>query len=658
MTNRPPHQPPTTPPDEDDARTIILGGEGYGTARPTEPAETTQRTQAGLPPDIASAPPPPSPSAPPAPQMLMPGTIINNLYRVEAPLDQGGMGRVYRGVETAVKAPVAIKVIQPEMADAQMIVDMFVREAGILQELHHDAIVPYRAYVPPSRELNLHCLIMGFIEGTKLKDKVETDGPLTADEICRLFIRLADGLGRAHASGVVHRDLSPDNVMLRGNDIDRAVLIDFGISRSSRGDVTGFGFAGKLKYVAPEQLGAYGGAVDSFTDVYSLGLLMIFAAAGKPAEMGRNEAEAVLAREGWPSMVGVPLEFQTLLHEMLQPDPSLRMRDMAQVKSALQAIAGGSQPGWTSPPGTMPPVTDVSVPGLQASPMSATAPRRTTPPGSTDVGSLYSSDGGAEPESKASPGGGLKTLLFAAVVLAAIGGGAAVFWPSLQPLLGGNDTASTGTVSADGVQRIAGSREAFLAETVPQDGCAYATRRGHGNNSGTVEGFGGPGITFDALRTAWTDRFDSAPSLTERRINASQCAVLDLARAVQGTAAPAIEIALDVDTAPVSEGVVGTIHGGNGRVSWLALVAANGLVFSLQERLNNPIGNEQSFGFSFGRAPAGVYVVLAISSEKALARTGAMQDGTRADDVLPLIGRELAKDPQGAVSIAYLELTR
>ncbi|MFL4472329.1 serine/threonine protein kinase [Tateyamaria armeniaca] len=295
------------------------------------------------------------------------------MYRVEERSDQGGMGRVFRGVEIGTGENVAIKVILPEMAEDDKVAAMFRREARTLRQLHHDAIVRYFAYVPPDENINLHALVMGFIEGTKLSDTIKEKGALDRDQVIELTMRLADGLDRAHNIGVVHRDLSPDNVMLQGGDISKAVLIDFGISRSDNVKEATIGneFAGKLKYVSPEQMGAFGGQAEGPSDVYSLGLLMIGMLTGTPMPMGTNFVEAVQKRQTVPDLSFLPEEFQGLIAHMLQPDPKDRLPSMAAVIEELRVLKGETGLGGSRLRFTQPPVADRVVPGLQSVPSTA-----------------------------------------------------------------------------------------------------------------------------------------------------------------------------------------------------------------------------------------------------------------------------------------------
>ena len=154
---------------DDDDRTVVVTDVSRKASAPATPPEVTAPPPATNS-DAKSGPTthtdtatviPPAPGAAPTPlSSLEPGTIINNMYRVEERLDQGGMGSVFRGTETSTGENVAIKVILPEMAEDDKVTAMFRREARTMRQLHHDAIVRYFAYVPPNQTLNLHAIIM------------------------------------------------------------------------------------------------------------------------------------------------------------------------------------------------------------------------------------------------------------------------------------------------------------------------------------------------------------------------------------------------------------------------------------------------------------------------------------------------------------------
>jgi serine/threonine-protein kinase len=150
--------------------------------------------------------------------------------------------------------------------------------------------------------------------------------------------RLAAGLGAAHALGAVHRDMSPDNVILAGGDIHNAKIIDFGIAKdldASSATIVGDGFAGKLNYVAPEQLGDFGREVGPWTDVYSLALVILAVAQGKNVDMSGSLVDAIDKRRRGPDLAAVPESLRPLLEAMLRPNPAERLRSMDDVVAML-----------------------------------------------------------------------------------------------------------------------------------------------------------------------------------------------------------------------------------------------------------------------------------------------------------------------------------
>src|SRR5205814_2955243 len=138
--------------------------------------------------------------------------------------------------------------------------------------------------------------------------------------------RRATSLAAVHDRGIIHRDLSPDNIILPDGDIDRAKLIDFGIAKSAnQGDATmiGSAFAGRFSYASPEQVGLSGGDVDARSDIYSLGLVLAAAAIGfgKTLDMGASPTAVIAARQRLPDLSAVPASLRPGIEPMLQPRP-------------------------------------------------------------------------------------------------------------------------------------------------------------------------------------------------------------------------------------------------------------------------------------------------------------------------------------------------
>ena len=267
---------------------------------------------------------------------LSPGTRLNGIYEIDHPIGLGGMGEIYKGHLVETGDPVAIKMMLPEMSD-QAAFTLFRKEASALHHIQHGAVVRYYVFtVEPA--LRRPYLAMEFVEGRTLTDD---DCPLSFEAVQSLLQRLASGLHAVHEHGIVHRDISPDNIIIPNSDVARAKIIDFGIARTTQhGTVIGGGFAGKFNYVSPEQLGLFGGDVTAKSDIYSLGLVLVQALTGKPLDMGGSQVEIVEKRRKVPDLGAIDLKFRPLLEKMLQPDPAERPASMA----ALAAWARGSAP--------------------------------------------------------------------------------------------------------------------------------------------------------------------------------------------------------------------------------------------------------------------------------------------------------------------------
>ncbi|NRB28891.1 MAG: serine/threonine protein kinase, partial [Roseibacillus sp.] len=226
---------------------------------------------------------------------LEPGSILFGEYEIEEVLGSGGMGEVYKAKHRALSEYRAIKVLHADISEKKVNTALFLREAKALLAVRHPAVVHCHDLL--SDEAGRVFLIMELIEGLPLAQRL-SEGPLSTDEVVMLGGRLAAGLRAAHQQGVVHRDVSPDNIMLEGGDVSRAKLIDFGIAKileEGQGTVVD-GFKGKLSYASPEQLGFFGGRIDGRSDLYSLGLVLCAASLGHPLGMGKTVVEAVDAR--------------------------------------------------------------------------------------------------------------------------------------------------------------------------------------------------------------------------------------------------------------------------------------------------------------------------------------------------------------------------
>ncbi len=227
------------------------------------------------------------------------------------------------------------------MALNRQVMDLFYREARVLRGVRHDAVVSYDGFVRDDQGRDY--LVMEYVEGSSLADRLRR-GPLSAAEVLSLRDRLAAGLAEAHRCGAVHRDISPDNVILPGDRIEAAKLIDFGVCKltdPTQETIIGSSFAGKYRYASPEQLGLCGGAVDARSDIYSLGLILAAAAQGRPLDMGDSIEGALRSRQSVPDLSGVPAGLRDWLAAMLQPDPARRPATLEALLERWPAEAGG-----------------------------------------------------------------------------------------------------------------------------------------------------------------------------------------------------------------------------------------------------------------------------------------------------------------------------
>ena len=217
------------------------------------------------------------------------GDVLNNTYRIEALLGRGGTSDVYRARNEISGRLIAIKVLKAEFSGNEDFLVLMTREEEI-REIRHDAIVRYSENHRTSE--GLVYLVMDYIEGPGLDARLK-EGPMPAEDLLTLCKRVGEGLKVAHDRSIVHRDLSPDNVILRDGDPAKAVVIDFGIAKDTNPGaetIVGNEFAGKYAYAAPEQLS---GNTDARSDIYSLGALLLANFRGKKPEIGNNPMEVV-----------------------------------------------------------------------------------------------------------------------------------------------------------------------------------------------------------------------------------------------------------------------------------------------------------------------------------------------------------------------------
>jgi serine/threonine-protein kinase len=276
--------------------------------------------------------------------------VLNHIFEVKRFIARGGMGEVFEGVNVNSDERVAIKVMLPSLAADPNVQAMFRKEARTLTRLTHPALVQYRV-LAQEPNLGIFYIVTEYVDGQNLSD-VLRDMNATPQELLALTRRLAEGLNTAHSLGAIHRDMSPDNIMLEGGKLSGAKIIDFGIAKDldpGSATIVGDGFAGKLNYVAPEQLGDFNREVGAWTDIYSLGLVILAIASKKDVNMGGTLVDAVDKRRAGPDLSAVPAELQPVLERMLKANPADRFRSMGEVIEFLSANGGSKRKGRYEP---------------------------------------------------------------------------------------------------------------------------------------------------------------------------------------------------------------------------------------------------------------------------------------------------------------------
>jgi serine/threonine protein kinase len=273
------------------------------------------------------------------------GEVLGHTYRAEAFLGQGGMGAVYRARHIELESQHAIKIILSDLSEDPQIIALLSQEAKALRSVRNDAVVAYEGLFLD--EHGRRYLVMEFVDGPSLASVLE-NRRFSPSDVRMLRDRLAGGLAAAHETGIFHRDVSPENVILPAGRIDYAKLIDFGIAKSTQtGERTIIGrdFTGKYSFASPEQAGMFGGTVDGRSDIYSLGLVLASAAIGYGGklEMGHSPSTMIEARQSVPDLSRLPEDLRDEIAAMLQPRPEQRVQAMKDVvgltAEAAHAIA-------------------------------------------------------------------------------------------------------------------------------------------------------------------------------------------------------------------------------------------------------------------------------------------------------------------------------
>lgn len=271
-------------------------------------------------------------------------TPLTQRYDILAEAGHGSMGNVYKARDRETGETVALKLLKPEIASDQAMIERFKNELLYARKITHKNVCRVHEF---NRIGGIAYTSMEFVEGESLRSVLNRFGGLPPRKATDLAVQICSGLQEAHAQGIVHRDLKPENVMIdtQGN----VKIMDFGIARSMEAvtRLTG-SMVGTPAYMAPEQVA--GKPVDYRTDIYALGLILYEVFTGKPAFHAEN-AVAVALKQMRESPTppheiepAIPVFIERAILKCLEKDPSKRFQSIKELKEILSSPAAPAAP--------------------------------------------------------------------------------------------------------------------------------------------------------------------------------------------------------------------------------------------------------------------------------------------------------------------------
>lgn len=276
------------------------------------------------------------------------GQVLSQRYRILAKLGEGAMAAVYLAEHTVVGTNIVLKVLLPELADKQDIVDRFLQEAKIASEIHHDNIIDifYSGRSPEGHTF----LAMEYLPGTTLFELLQKTGPMRWARAQPILRQIADALAAAHDQGVIHRDVKPENVLVidrerpnGGGTTDFVKVVDFGIANV--GGVGGSqGVCGTPEYMAPEQARAQ--PPDVRDDIYAFGCLMYQVLTGDVPFTAPSIQKVLLMHMQQPVEpprnrrpdAEIPSGAEAIVMRALEKTRDRRFQTMAEMAEAISAV--------------------------------------------------------------------------------------------------------------------------------------------------------------------------------------------------------------------------------------------------------------------------------------------------------------------------------
>ena len=312
--------------------------------------------------DASPGPDAPSASAAPAAE----ARLIAGRYRVERRLGGGGMAEVFLAEDTTLGRLVAVKVLRERFADDEQFVARFHREARAAAALNHPNVV---AIHDRGGSAGSSYIVMEYVPGETLKDRVQRSGRLTPAAARDIELGLLAALRAAHDGGVIHRDVTAQNVLLAQDG--RVKVADFGIAHFGSSELTSTGIVmGTSRYLSPEQ--ARGEPTDERSDLYSAGVVLFEMLTGRLPFEGDNDLAIAVQHANDPApspatfVPDLPPALDAIVARALRKDPAERFQTAAEFFAALAALDLGAGGGGAAAPAGAATSATVVVPGAVA----------------------------------------------------------------------------------------------------------------------------------------------------------------------------------------------------------------------------------------------------------------------------------------------------
>lgn len=274
------------------------------------------------------------------------GQILDGRYRLLELIGRGGMAAVYKAQHLGMPSPVAVKMLLPHIEEDELMVERFLREAKTSGRVAHPHVVQLMDYGEADGS---RYIVVEYLDGASLSQILKEEGKLSVERTLHICAQVCEALEDSHRKKIIHRDLKPSNIMLIEHDgrKDFVKVVDFGLAKNNAGESQRLTQTGELFgspiYMSPEQCRGF--PLDGRSDIYSLGIIMYEAIAGKPPLVGENLVATITKHLHEAPMpfklqcpdVYVPARLEAVIMKCLAKEPEQRYASMLEVREALIA---------------------------------------------------------------------------------------------------------------------------------------------------------------------------------------------------------------------------------------------------------------------------------------------------------------------------------